>query len=201
MRRFVATFPMPRFTATRTGWLHSTLVLTCVEALESLACGHASSPNRRGCLPDLHYPSFEIWWGCGSGFHMKDLASTVVAVTLLAIVLIAVTPDPRATPRASPNTATTTYSWFDNRYTHKGKGKHKKGKLHWMEAQAWQKGKPSKGKGKPSPRAPVNAYTSDMFLGGLELATPWRPMLQPTPVHFPVRDFWIEVQLHQPVHK
>ena len=55
----------------------------------------------------------------------------------------------------------------------KGKGKGKGGKgLMWNEAQAWMKGRPSnhRGKGKgPQPRAPVNAYSSEIFYGGLEL--------------------------------
>ena len=48
----------------------------------------------------------------------------------------------------------------------KSKGKGKKG--FWMEAQAWFKGR-GKGKAKDFPRS-VNAYTSDLYLSGLELA-------------------------------
>lgn len=60
---------------------------------------------------------------------------------------------------------------YDDFYTSgKGKGKGKKGKLQWLEMQAWMKGKGTsqrfKGKGFPSS---VNAYESEVFFGGLEL--------------------------------
>eukprot|EP00913_Durusdinium_trenchii_P021127 g19851.t1 len=51
----------------------------------------------------------------------------------------------------------------------KGKGKSKKGKNHhWMEAQAFQKGR-GKGKKSAAPRPSVNAYANEMF--GLEIAS------------------------------
>ncbi|CAK9094309.1 unnamed protein product [Durusdinium trenchii] len=66
-----------------------------------------------------------------------------------------------------------------------GKKGGKKGKQsHWMEAQAWHKGKGSstrfKGKG-PSPRPPVNAYNSEVFFGGLEMQAQEAGAPQPAP--------------------
>ncbi len=64
--------------------------------------------------------------------------------------------------------------YYDDLYFNKGKSKSKgkgKGKRSmWMEAQAWMKGKgKGKSKGKDTSRA-VNAYASNMFVGGLELS-------------------------------
>ena len=66
--------------------------------------------------------------------------------------------------------------YYGHLYFNKGKSKSKgkgKGKRSmWMEAQAWMKGKgksKGKGKGKDMSRA-VNAYASNMFVGGLELS-------------------------------
>ena len=64
--------------------------------------------------------------------------------------------------------------YMDASYTHKGKGKGKSKKGYWsdLHLNALWKGKQGKGKGKskdPAGFRQVNAYSSDMFVGGLEL--------------------------------
>ena len=65
---------------------------------------------------------------------------------------------------------------YDEAYVMKGKGKGKRKSQMWMEAQAFQKGKPGKGKGYNRssfgpPRPAVNAYSTDMFALELDDST------------------------------
>ena len=62
------------------------------------------------------------------------------------------------------------YQAYDDFYMGRSKGK--KGKSHhWLESQAWLKGKGPRhaGSGKGPLRPPVNAYHSELFVGGLEM--------------------------------
>ncbi|CAE7206830.1 unnamed protein product [Symbiodinium sp. CCMP2592] len=64
------------------------------------------------------------------------------------------------------------YAYYFNKGKSKGKFKGKGKKGMFMEAQAWMKGKgknKGKGIGKDGPRS-VNAYSSELFLGGLEVS-------------------------------